>query len=88
MVGQVGHGVLNVYADALAPDIKARSTEEILNLNILKISDDTPSRSVTSKAASTVVKECISKDADFFDARSKKRVPVTRTSGSEPTARS
>ena len=35
-VGQVAHGVFNVYADALALDIKARSPEEFLNLlNIL-----------------------------------------------------
>ena len=29
VVGQVAHGVLNVHADALALDIKARSREEI-----------------------------------------------------------
>ena len=32
VVGQVAHGVLNVYADALALDIKARSPEEIFKL--------------------------------------------------------
>ena len=69
-VGQGAHGVLNVYADALALDIKAPSPEAILNLKILKMSDEIPSRSVTIKAASTAMKERISKDA-FFDAKSK-----------------
>ena len=32
VVGQVAHGVLNVYADAFALDIKARSPEEIFEL--------------------------------------------------------
>ena len=36
------------------------------NLNTLKISDDIPSRSLTIKAASTVMKERMSKDADFL----------------------
>ena len=61
VVGLVAHGVLNVYADALARDIKARSPEERLNLNILKMSD-------AIKAASTVMKVRISKDDFVFDA--------------------
>ena len=65
-VGQVAHGVLNVYADASALDIKARSPVEIFNLNTVRMPDDVPPRSTTTKAASTVVKERISKDADFL----------------------
>ena len=68
MVGQVAHGVFNVYADALSLDLKAPSPEEIFNLNILKMSDEILSRSILIKAASMVIKERISKDADFFDA--------------------
>ena len=41
------------------------------NLNIFKMSDEILFRSITIKAASTVMKERISKDADFFDAKSK-----------------
>ena len=62
VVGQVAHGDVNVYANALALDIKARPPEEILNLNMLKMSDEILFRSI--KAASKVMKERISKD-DF-----------------------
>ena len=57
--------------DALPLDIKARSPEEKLSLNILKMSDEILSRSLTIEAASTVMKERITKDADLFDAKSK-----------------
>ena len=50
VVGQVAHGDVNVYANALALDIKARPPEEILNLNMLKMSDEILFRSI--KAAS------------------------------------
>ena len=83
--GHVAHGVLAVYADAVALDIKARSPEG-RNAGIVTMCDAIPSRSITIKAASTVMKERMSKDADLLDA--KKRAPVTRTSVSEPTARS
>ena len=73
VVGQVADGVLNVHADTLALDIGAPSPEGIQNLNILKISDEILSHSITIKAASTVMKDRISKDADFFDANSKNR---------------
>ena len=52
------------------------------------MSDEILSRSITIKAASTVMKERISKEADFVDAESKKRVPAKRTSSSQPAAES
>ena len=52
----------------------------------VRISNEIPPRSITIKAARRVMKEQISKDADFL-CKLEKRVPVTRTSRSEPPAR-
>ena len=71
VAGQVAHGFLNVYAGALALDIRARSPDEKFHLNIVKMSGEILSRSATIKAASTM-KERISKDAIFLLMQNRK----------------
>ena len=57
-------------------------------MHILNMSDGIPFRSVTIKAASTVLKERISKYAvSFFFLKIEKRGPVARTAGSELISR-
>ena len=52
------------------------------NMNILRMSDEILFHSITTKAASTVMKARISKDADFLGGNIENGVPVTRTFGS------
>ena len=85
VVGQVAHGVLKVLTPCHSTS-KLRRQRKNFNSNILKMSDEILFRSITIKAASTVMKERISKDADFL-MQNRKEVPVTRTSGSHPDCR-